>query len=85
MTAYVAALLPDKLREGAVLIIFAFTLCCYVQTMFLNGKMQVLAGQTRDMAELPMKYRRAKTGSGFIIIPHCIRMKKEKWNCGSIK
>ncbi len=45
MTAYVAALLPDKLREAAVLIIFAFTLCCYVQTMFLNGKMQVLVGQ----------------------------------------
>ncbi len=45
VSTFVAALLPDKLREAAVLIIFAFTLCCYVQTMFLNGKMQVLVGQ----------------------------------------
>lgn len=39
------ALLPDKLSEIITLFIFTFTLCCYVQTMFLNAKMQVLIGQ----------------------------------------
>ena len=39
------ALLPDKLCEVITLFIFTFTLCCYMQTMFLNGKMQVLVGQ----------------------------------------
>ncbi|MDE6749916.1 MAG: sulfatase-like hydrolase/transferase [Lachnospiraceae bacterium] len=39
------ALLPDKLCEIITSLIFAFTLCCYIQTMFLNRKMQVLIGQ----------------------------------------
>lgn len=39
------ALLPDKLCEVISSLIFAFTLCCYIQTMFLNRKMQVLIGQ----------------------------------------
>lgn len=45
ISTVLVALLPDKLCEAVALFIFAFTLCCYIQTMFLNGKMQVLVGQ----------------------------------------
>lgn len=41
----ILALFPQKISEFFTLFIFAFTLCCYIQTMFLNGKMQVLIGQ----------------------------------------
>lgn len=39
------SLLPAFPAEMIRLIIFTFTLCCYIQTMFMNGKMQVLLGQ----------------------------------------
>lgn len=38
-------LLPDELGEIITLFLFTFTLCCYIQTMFLNGNMKVLIGQ----------------------------------------
>lgn len=44
-STFIMALLPDKLCEAGSLLIFAFTLCCYVQAMLLNGKMKVLAGR----------------------------------------
>lgn len=46
ISTVVLALLPDKLCDIITSLIFAFTLCCYIQTMFLNGKMKVLIGQT---------------------------------------
>lgn len=37
--------LPDKVNAIIVDFIFAFTLCCYAQVMFMNGKMKVLVGR----------------------------------------
>lgn len=38
-------LLPFLLSKFIQQLIFAFTLCCYAQAMFMNGKMEVLIGQ----------------------------------------
>ena len=38
----VLCILPEKISSICNYSIFSFTLCCYIQTMFLNGKMKVL-------------------------------------------
>lgn len=45
VSTFLITILPDKLNEVVIGMIFAFTLCCYIQTMFLNGSMKVLTGQ----------------------------------------
>lgn len=41
----ILSLLPDKINEIIMDLMFGFTLCCYVQAMFMNGKMKVLIGE----------------------------------------
>lgn len=38
-------ILPAKVSKILVVLEFALTLCCYIQAMFLNGKMEALLGQ----------------------------------------
>lgn len=45
VATFFLALLPYSLSRQIYTLIFAFTICCYIQAMFLNGKMQVLIGQ----------------------------------------
>lgn len=44
VTGAVECLLPDKIFLGANLAVFGGGLCCYIQAMFLNGKMSTLTG-----------------------------------------
>lgn len=41
----IIAVLPWKIGRICVHLIFTFTLCSYIQAIFLNGKMQVMVGQ----------------------------------------
>lgn len=38
-------ILPQKISHICNNLVFSFTLCCYIQAMFLNGKMRVLIGE----------------------------------------
>lgn len=42
----IMVLVPEKVRKLMAWGVFSFSLCAYVQTMFMNGKMQVMIGQT---------------------------------------
>ncbi|MCM1263373.1 MAG: hypothetical protein NC313_11700 [Butyrivibrio sp.] len=44
IATFFLSLLPEKLCEMFAMFLFAFTVCCYLQAMFLNGKMQVMVG-----------------------------------------
>lgn len=48
----ILAILPEKLCRICNNLIFSFTLCCYVQAMFLNGKMKVLIGEEVQWSSL---------------------------------
>lgn len=39
------AVIPEKFSRICNNLIFSFTFCCYIQAMFLNGKMKVLIGE----------------------------------------
>lgn len=41
-------ILPEKIAEMYDYCVFIFTFCCYIQAMFLNGKMKVLTGGNVD-------------------------------------
>lgn len=43
--AVLGRILSDKALEMYNVVIFSFTLCCYMQTMLLNGAMKVLSGE----------------------------------------
>lgn len=45
ITSSVISCLPEKLCSTLLTLIFSFTLCCYLQAMFFNGKMKVLIGE----------------------------------------
>lgn len=45
VSTFLLTILPEKLSDFLNTIIFTFTLCCYIQAMFLNGQMKVLVGR----------------------------------------
>lgn len=47
---FVLSILPKKIAVIYNYAVFLFTLCCYIQTMFLNGKMEVLTGGNIDFS-----------------------------------
>lgn len=47
LTFFIVYRLPEKLQEIALLLIFSFTLACYVQQMLLNGALFLMDGENR--------------------------------------
>ena len=49
---FILVVLPEKLSLVCCNLIFSFTVCCYIQAMFLNGKMKVLIGEHIQWSKL---------------------------------